>query len=224
MQGIALTDLSQIISYKYYVKYPFSEGPTNDKNHPAVDLGFYHFKEYNTDIGHPIQAFLPGKVVEALDNRYPYGNMILIETPLTDISPDLIAKIKIPTPYSDAEIKTRSTCQPDQSQISWSQTDKSIYILYAHMQNPSALKAGDAVSCGEVIGAVGATGHAVAGNEHLHLEIREGPSDAKFGVIADYDASATTEERYNYCIWALSEVFQPIDPTLFWASSSNQDQ
>ena len=224
LQGIALSDLRLITSNPFYFKYPFSEGPSGDKNHPAVDLGFYHFKSFSTDAGFPIQALLPGKVVEVLDNRFPYGNMILIETPLQDLSPELQALIKIPQPYPDEEIKTHSTCQPDQSRISWSDTAKSIYSLYAHMQAPSTLKPGDIVQCGELIGAIGASGNSSTNIEHLHLEIRIGPADAKFGTISDYLSSSTPEERYNYCIWALSEIFLPINPTLFWDPANVQGQ
>ena len=232
LQGIELSDLWRITSNTYRFKYPFSEGPSEDKNHPAVDLGFYNTKvlknylgeELTTDDGFPIQALLPGKVVEVLDDRYPYGNMVLIETPLTAISPDLLAKIQIPQPYSGEEIKAHSPCAQDQTPISLSKNSKSIYTLYAHMQNPSALKAGDEVQCGELIGAIGATGNSAVSIEHLHLEIRVGPSDAKFGVISAYISSSTEEERYNYCIWALSEVFQPIDPSSLWSSSSKSSQ
>jgi murein DD-endopeptidase MepM/ murein hydrolase activator NlpD len=219
LRGIPLSDLNGITSNPFTLKYPFSEGPTDSPNHPAVDLGFYHYLSLNSDVGFPIQAILPGNVVEALDNRYPYGNMILIETPLNRLSPEFITSLKIPEPYSDQEIKTRSTCQPDQTRIQWSQTDQSIYVLYAHMQNPPVQKAGDEIKAGDLLGGIGASGHAAVGGEHLHLEVRVGPSAAKFGVISDYLSSSTSEERYNYCIWALSEVFVPIDPSLFWNST-----
>ena len=220
LQGIELSDLRLITSYAYSFKYPFSEGPDNDKNHPAVDLSFYQFKQFTTVIGHPIQAILPGKVVAITDNRYPYGNSIMIETPLDRLSPELIAQMKIDSPYSDEEIKAQSPCQPDQTRIPWSQTAQSVYALYAHMQSASPFRPGDEVNSGEVIGAVGASGHAVAGNEHLHLEVRVGPANAKFGTISDYLSTSTDEERYNYCIWALSEIFLPINPTLFWDPTS----
>lgn len=224
LQDIALGDLRLITSYAYSFKYPFSEGPEDDKNHPAVDLSFYQFKSWNTVVGHPIQAMLPGKVIASENDVYPYGNSILIETPLDQLSPDLISQMQIGKPYSEEEIKARSSCQPDQSKISWSQTQKSVYTLYAHMQSPSPFKPGDEVKSGEVIGAVGASGHAVVGNEHLHLEVRVGPSDASFGTMSDYIYSATDEERYNYCIWALSEEFLPINPSLFWTSSNSSGQ
>jgi murein DD-endopeptidase MepM/ murein hydrolase activator NlpD len=224
LQGIPLSDLAGITSDPFNLKYPFSEGPTDAQNHPAVDLAFFHYKTLNSDVGYPIEAILTGKVVEALDNRFPYGNMVLIETPLDRLAPDLIKQMRIPQPYSDDEIKIRSTCQPDQTRISWSQSSQSVYVLYAHMLNPPTVTAGDEVQAGEVLGGIGASGHAAIGNEHLHLEIRVGPANAKFGVISEYLSSSTTEERYNYCIWALSEIFLPINPSLFWAPTSNQGQ
>ena len=224
LQDIELSDLRLITSYAYSLKYPFSEGPDDDKNHPAVDLSFYKFKDWTTVVGHPIQAILPGKVVTVTNDVYPYGNSVMIETPLSWLSPDLIDRMQIGKPYSLDEIAARSPCQPDQTKIAWSQTEKSVYSLYAHMQSPTTYKVGDEISGGKIIGAVGATGHAVVGNEHLHLEVRVGPSNASFGTLSEYISSATDEERYNYCIWALSEVFLPINPSNFWVQSSNSGQ
>jgi murein DD-endopeptidase MepM/ murein hydrolase activator NlpD len=228
LQGFALNNLNSIISNPYTDKYPFSEGPAGDKNHPAVDLGFYSTKpipsyngpELSTDDGLPIQALLPGKVVETVDNLFPYGNMVLVETPLDQLSPDLLAKLNIPDPYSQAELDNRFPCQKDQTTITWSVRSRSLYVLYAHMKSPSTLQKGDLVQCGEVVGAIGATGNSSESIEHLHLEIRVGPSDANFRTISDYISSATPDERYNYCIWALSEVFRSIDPALFWKSGT----
>ena len=216
LQAIDLSDLRLITSNPFIFKYPFSEGPDGDKNHPAVDLGFYSFKSLTTDDNHPIQALLPGNVATIANNRFPYGNMVMIETPLDSLSPDLIKQLQISKPFSEDEIKTRSSCQPNQTRISWSTSSKSIYTLYAHMKNPPTLHPGDQVQCGEVVGAIGATGNSSVSIEHLHLEVRVGPSNAKFGTISAYGTDSTDEERYNYCIWALSEVFQPVNPSLFW--------
>jgi murein DD-endopeptidase MepM/ murein hydrolase activator NlpD len=232
LQGIAMDDLRLITSYDYSVKYPFSEGPENDKNHPAIDFGFYSSKgipsysgpELHTDDGFPIQALLPGKVVETVNNLYPYGNMILIETHLDALDPALLAKLNLPQPYPQSELDLHNPCAKDQLPISWSPSSRSIYTLYAHMKNPSSLKTGDLVQCGEVVGAIGATGNTSESIEHLHLEIRVGPSDARFGTISTYISTSTEEERYNYCIWALSEEFQSIDPSLFWNTGSGSDQ
>lgn len=219
LQAIDLSDLRLITSNPFIFKYPFSEGPDGDKNHPAVDLGFYSFKGLTTDDNHPIQALLPGTVAAIANNRFPYGNMVMIETPLDSLSPDLIKQLQIGKSFSDDEIKTRSACQPDQTRISWSASSKSIYTLYAHMKNPPTLQLGDQVQCGEVIGAIGATGNSSVSIEHLHLEVRVGPANAKFATISAYGADSTDEERYNYCIWALSEVFLPVNPSLFWETN-----
>lgn len=224
LQGIGIEELYLITSNSYNFRYPFIEASGNNYNHTGLDLAFFKFKEFDSVLGHPIQAVLPGKVVESLDNRWPYGNMIMIETPLDALSLDYLAQIPLPTPYAESEIQSRSNCQPDQTRIPWSQTEKSIYIVYAHLQTPSIFKAGDTVLGGQVIGAVGSSGNAVVGAEHLHLEVRIGPSVAKFGVISDYMPTSTNEERYNYCIWALSEVFQPIDPSLLWKNPGEAGQ
>jgi murein DD-endopeptidase MepM/ murein hydrolase activator NlpD len=224
LQGIIFDDIRFITSYAYSVKYPFSEGPEGDKNHPAIDLGFFrssqipHYTgpELSTDDGFPIQSVLPGKVVETVEDLYPYGNMILIETPLDSLTPEFLAKLNIPEPLSKEEKEIRFPCDRNQTPISWSDTSRSLYILYAHMKEPSTLSAGTQVQCGEVIGAIGATGNTSVSVEHLHLEMRVGPSNAKFGTISAYISSSTEEERYNYCIWALSEEFQSIDPALLW--------
>jgi len=224
LQGIAVEDLYLITSQPYKFDYPFVEASGSNYNHTGLDLAFFKFEKFSTVLGHPIQAVLPGTVVESLADRWPYGNMIMIETPFILLSPEYLARIPLLTPYTESEILARSTCQPDQRKISWSQTDSSIYIVYAHMQNPSPFSTGDIVSTGQVIGAVGSSGNALVGAEHLHLEVRIGPSDAKFGTISDYKPSSTQEERYNYCIWALSEVFQPIDPALLWKSQGAPGQ
>lgn len=224
LQGIGVDELYLITSNPYNFQFPFVEASGTNYNHTGLDLAFFKFKEFASILGHPIQAVLPGKVVESLDNRWPFGNMILIETPLEALSPEFLASIPLPAPFSENEIQSRSKCQPDQTRISWSQTQKSIYILYAHMQAPSSYKTGDIVNSGQVIGEVGSSGNAVVGAEHLHLEVRVGPSNAKFGVISDYLPTSTEEERYNYCIWALSEVFQPIDPSLLWKNLGEAGQ
>ncbi|MHC1740853.1 MAG: M23 family metallopeptidase [Anaerolineaceae bacterium] len=232
LQGIPLSDLHLITSNPYVFNYPFNEGSGNNKNHPAIDLGFYTTKsiqayqgpELNTDDGFPIQAILPGKVVNISNNKFPYGNMIMIETPLQLLSPDLIATLQMRKPYTDEDIKLHSTCQPDQTRISWSVSSQSVYALYAHMKDTPVFQPGDKITAGEILGGIGATGNSNASIEHLHLEVRVGPSNAQFGTISTYISTASEEERYNYCIWALSEVFLPINPALFWDPSNSQGQ
>lgn len=216
LTGIETSELRLVTSNPFIFKYPYVEASGSDYNHTGIDLAFFKFKDFSTILGHPIQAVLPGKVVEALSDRWPYGNMILIETPISRLSKEYLASLALPAPFAASEISGHSSCQPDATRIAWSNTDTSIYIVYAHMQSPSPFKAGDEVDARDIIGAVGHSGNALVGAEHLHLEVRVGPSDAQFGTISDYKPDSTEEERYNYCIWALSEVFQPIDPTTLW--------
>lgn len=232
LANITLEDLRYITSNPFILKYPFREGVGDFKNHPAIDLGFYHTSTIphytgdplNTDDGYPIQALLPGKVVALTDDRFPYGNMLMIETPVETLAPELLAQIQLPDPLTEEDIQQHSPCDQSLPKLTWDDNHRSIYALYAHMKDSLTLKVGDTVTCGQIIGAIGATGNSSENIEHLHLEIRVGPSDAQFGTIA-YSSNtdiATDQERYNYCTWALSEEFYPIDPALFWSSASSQ--
>lgn len=207
--GIGLNELYAITSN------PFNPGSAfSDTGHPAVDLAFFTFKNFSTMRGLPVQSLLPGKVVVVVSNRFPYGNMIMIETPLSSLSPDLLKVIPIPTPIPEENIELFSTCSKDMLPIDWSEGIKSIYILYSHLETKPEFKAGDLIACGQQIGAVGISGNSIA--EHLHLEMRIGPSSARFGTISMYTEDATPEERYNYCIWSISGRFQAVDPSSFW--------
>lgn len=214
LQDISLEDLHSITSQGFKSPSPFL-----DDGHPAVDLAFFTFEDLPSMLGHPVQAILPGKVVQVLDNRYPYGNMILIETSLELLPENILPMAAYPTPIPAENVAMFSPCTQDplysaMTPIEMSTDTRSLYTLYSHLKDKPALKTGDLVACGQTIGAVGITGNSVA--EHLHLEIRIGPAEARFNSLAMYQPDATTEERYNYCIWSTSGRFQPIDPALFW--------
>jgi murein DD-endopeptidase MepM/ murein hydrolase activator NlpD len=189
----------------------------SDTGHPAVDLAFFSYKEFPTLRGHPVQALLPGKVILVVHDRFPYGNMVLIETPLDQISASLLDSLTLPTPIPQENITRFSTCEKEAVPITWDSTRKSLYTLYAHLENDPVVQAGDQVNCGQVIAAVGLSGNTVA--EHLHIEVRIGPADAHFSTIAMYTEDATLQERYNYCIWSISGNFQAIDPAKFWSGN-----
>ena len=87
---------------------------------------------------------------------------------------------------------------------------RSLYILYAHLENEIELQPGDWVTCGQAIGTVGSSGNAL--NPHLHFETRVGPAAMRFSSMAHYDNSATLEEMSSYCLWRISGLFQMIDP------------
>lgn len=214
LADIELSELQSITSQGFSSPSAFV-----DDGHPAVDLAFFTFEDLPSMYGHPVQAVLPGTVVMAIEDRFPYGSMILIETPLEWLADDLLPMNAIPTPIPDGNIDMFNPCTHDPlytglAPIEMSNQSRSLYTLYSHLLQKPTYEPGDMVGWGEVIGAVGLTGNTVA--EHLHLEMRIGPSDAKFNSFAMYKPEATIEERYYYCSWSTSGRFQPIDPAQFW--------
>ncbi len=213
LQGIERSQLRLITSYAFITPDNYVES-----GHPAIDFSFYQFEnnltgeKYTTFANFPVQAILPGKVILIENDRFPYGYMVLIETPFTQISADFSPAITTPTPLPPSAYSTDERCPVAGAQVSYDPTAKSIYTLYAHLASLPLVKTGDTVACGQLIGYAGKTGHAA--EDHLHLEVRIGPAHAQFGSIGAYHSSNTAEERYNYCIWALSGIFQAIDPAI----------
>jgi murein DD-endopeptidase MepM/ murein hydrolase activator NlpD len=159
--------------------------------------------------GHPVQAVVPGKVAAAIRDRFPYGNAVLIETPLEELPSGWLDEGGFPTLAPTLQPLPALTC-PTAQPLDWDFTTRSLYTLYAHLQEPPALERGETVACGQALGAIGASGNAL--NPHLHLETRLGPSGARFESLAHYDASASPEEMENYCTWRVRGVFQMFDP------------
>jgi murein DD-endopeptidase MepM/ murein hydrolase activator NlpD len=180
--------------------------------HPGVDIAFYRYKNYIGIEGVPVVAAVDGKVASVLSNKYPYGNAIIIETPIESISQKLLSSLQppvlVPTVVPDSSLNC-PTVQSD-TNLTLDPTKRSIYVLYAHLKESPTLKIGDHVSCGQEIGEVGNTGD--SSNPHLHFETRIGPSGAVFLVMRHYDNHATIEEMHNYCVWRVSNEFEVFDP------------
>jgi murein DD-endopeptidase MepM/ murein hydrolase activator NlpD len=206
LDGLDFDQLNQIISNPF--KMP---DPEWDDGHPGVDLAFYDFGDLKTMVGLPIHAVLGGTVAAVVDNRNPYGNMMIIETPLTTVPSGWVESVPIPT-LAPTQVSNGSLTCPDSGPSPTFDTSgaRSLYLLYAHMENPPQFKVGDAITADEVIGNVGDTGQ--SSGPHLHFETRIGPADARFTTIAHKDTSATPEEMYNYCVWRISFWFEPFDP------------
>ena len=214
LKDIELHDLHSITSQGFTPPAPYQ-----DDGHPAVDLAFFTFEEMTSMLNHPVQSILSGRVAMVISDRFPYGNAILIETPLERISPAMLGSLSLPTPIPQQNIDIIQPCVSnplfkDMEPIRMSDSEKSIYILYAHLIEPPTFKVGDEITCGEGIGKAGNSGNSAA--EHLHLESRVGPSEAQFNLFSTYDPESTVIERWNYCIWVSSGKFQPIDPTMLW--------
>ena len=163
---------------------------------------------------------------EELDHDIEYhekGGMILIETPMEMLPDGILPPGVLPTPIPADNIALFDPCAQnplfeDMPSIQMDVQHRSVYSLYSHLKDKPAFQVGDMVTCGQTVGTVGITGNSVA--EHLHLEIRIGPSAALFDTFAMYQPDVTAEERYNYCIWSTSGRFQAIDPARLWEDQS----
>lgn len=180
LDGYTLTELPQIESQPF-----IAPRPGKDDGHHGVDFAHWQYKDRVTLEGVAVQAVLPGEVAGFSVEKYPYGNMIMVETPFEFLSPEVIAAFQI-------------------------QSGQSLYLLYAHLQAPSLFQPGESVDCGETIGKVGNSG--ASGNPHLHLETRVGPAGITFASMEYYKTTSTDEERANYESWRFSGEFILYDP------------
>ncbi len=165
--------------------------------------------------GLPVLAILEGQVALVMSGRFPYGNAVLVETPLDSLPPAWLEMLDLPPAPAEPQVSNALTCPTPAAPPEWDSEARSLYLLYAHLLEPPAIETGDSVSCEQVIGAIGDSGNAL--NPHLHLEVRVGPSGARFSGMAHYDASAKPEEMTAYCQWRVSGSFLTIDPLLLFS-------
>jgi murein DD-endopeptidase MepM/ murein hydrolase activator NlpD len=204
LPGYSRQNLLEAISNPYQPPRLGSDDP-----HQGVDLAVT--QDGIALAGNPIQAALVGRVAMILNDRFPYGNAVLIETPLRSLlAPNDDLRLAIPTPAPTLPAHPSLTCPAVKTTGGLSQQNRSLYLLYAHLSETAVLQPGDAVACGEYLGKIGQSGNAL--NPHLHLEARVGPSGARFSSMAHYTTSASAEEMGNYCLWRVSNQFQLVNP------------
>jgi murein DD-endopeptidase MepM/ murein hydrolase activator NlpD len=212
LEGVGQNDLSSHIVNPFHPPKPGSDDP-----HQGVDLADLIPGSGVARAGLGVRAVLAGRVASVIRDRFPYGNAILVETPLEGIPLGWLDALQMPTPAPTLLARSALTCPTPQAPQTWNLARRSLYLLYAHMQQAPELPPGKVVSCGEVLGAVGSSGNAL--NPHLHLEARVGPAGASFASMAHYDTSASPQEMRAYCDWRVSGLFQLIDPMRFFAAS-----
>lgn len=179
--GVQLDYLHKIISDPYRPPPPGS-----DDRHEGVDFSYYNLAGRKTFIaGVGIQSVLPGIVVAAITNSFPYGNFVIVETPHEWLPVMMQHRLDIPE-------------------------GASIYLLYAHMQSAPPVSLGEEIDSCQVIGKVGHSGNSTVA--HLHLEARRGGSGATFESMAAFQPTVTPEERANYKLWRTSGLFVHFDP------------
>jgi len=207
LEGETLSSITEILTQKFIM--PRSG---NDDGHQGLDFAFYRRNERVGIEGLKVHAALKGKIVAVINDRWPYGNAVIIETQLKSISPELLAQIQPPPLEPTVVPSPRVNCPPGDLPFSIDTEDRSLYLLYGHLLNPLPLIVGEEIECGQIIGEVGNSGY--SSNPHLHFETRVGPSGASFDSMAYYIVQSTVSERYNYCVWRVSNLFQLFDPML----------
>jgi murein DD-endopeptidase MepM/ murein hydrolase activator NlpD len=176
-----IEDLLEIISS------PYNPPPIGkDDRHQGVDFAYYNSGGRVSIEGEGVSAIFNGWVTASIENRLPYGNMIILETPYANLPLNLIDNLDI-------------------------NRGESIYHLYAHLSEPPIQKIGDWVLCGDLIGHVGKTGYNIP-VAHLHLETRIGPAGERFMEMAYYDTRANEKEMANYELWRLSGKYHHFNP------------
>lgn len=204
LYGFQISQLSDILTTGFDPPAPGGEG-----GHHGVDFAFYTYGAFTTMEGLPVQSVLEGAVAAVIDDRPPYGNMIIIETPLSSLPPswrEVIQSLPAQQPYQpDGRLACPTPATP------FPETDQSsLYILYAHLAEKPSFEVGNSIRCGQQIGLAGNSGY--SGNIHLHLEMRLGPSGVQFLHLAHYINNASTEEMANYCTWRIGPQFRLINP------------
>jgi len=207
LMGESLSELPEIITQLF--KMPRA---TQDDGHHGVDFAFYRRKELLSIDDLPILSAIDGEVVTVINDKYPYGNAIIIETLIDSISPILLEQLNLPSSQPTVVPDPKFNWTPGELPFQLSETSRSLYIVYAHLKYPANINVGDKVTCGQQIGQVGNTGD--SSNPHLHFETRVGPSGARFNSMAYYTAQSTQSERYNYIVWRVSNMFQLFDPMI----------
>lgn len=169
--------------------------PGREERHHGVDFAYYRFGDRDTMQGEPVQSILPGVVAMALEDRFPYGNTVIVETPLVNLPPELLETLE----YSP---------------------DESLYVLYAHLNLPPAVSLGETVQACQLLGEVGLTGNTDV--PHLHLETRIGPPGHVFESMLFYSTRATQQEMDNYVLWRTSGVFRHFDPMILLSAPTQE--
>lgn len=184
--------------------------PGRDDPHAGVDLADMIPGSRVAVSGRAVHAVLSGEVAAVVRDRFPFGNALIVETPLDALPASFLQALPVPTLAPTPAGKRALVCPAFKVPAAWDFSRRSLYLLYAHMQEDPAFQPGDKVQCGQALGKVGKSGNAL--NPHLHLEARVGPAGARLGSLSHYIDSATLEELSAYCTWATSGMFQVMDP------------
>jgi len=178
----SIDELAEIVSAPYDPPPPGKE-----ERHHGVDFSYYRRGERSSIEGVGIQALFPGKVAASLVDTFPYGNLVIIETPAVALPAWILERVELGL-------------------------DESLYTLYAHLGELPLVSLGEDVESCQLIGYVGLSGNAV--EPHLHLEARRGPAGVTFEGMSYYSTQTTEGERANYERWRTGGEFVHFNPML----------
>lgn len=165
---------------------PYRPPPTGrDERHHGVDFSHYLFGDLTTIKGVVVQSVMPGVTAATISDSFPYGNIAIIETPFIDLPDSLSVRLQI-------------------------KPGESLYVLYAHLEQPPMVALGEYIPACHPFGSVGKSGN--AGVTHLHFETRIGKSGAQFPAMSYYLEDVTPEEEQYYILWRTSGEFRHFDP------------
>jgi murein DD-endopeptidase MepM/ murein hydrolase activator NlpD len=185
-----ITELPEIIADPYD-----PPPPGREERHHGVDFSYYRRKDRLSILGEGIHSVFPGKVAAVVQDKYPYGNMVIIETTQGELPTWLVEELQITA-------------------------GESLYLLYAHMDKSPLPQLGEVVEACQSLGEVGKSGDFNV--EHLHLEARIGPGGTTFNGMAYYHTSTTVEERENYKLWRTSGEYRHFDPMILFSSAFDE--
>ncbi|PKO06724.1 MAG: hypothetical protein CVU41_05145 [Chloroflexi bacterium HGW-Chloroflexi-3] len=200
-----IENLVNMISNPYHPPKPGSDDPHQGVDFSVIDPGLRIALK-----GFAVQSILSGEVVMVMNDRFPYGNAIVVETPFRNLPVGWREKLASQTKPDLFGINPFLTCPAGWDQSDQENIDLSLYILYAHLDSLMAYTLSDQVDCGDEIGSIGDSGNALA--PHLHVEMRYGYSSGIEGSMAHYTVSADEQEMSNYCRWRVSGWFRLMDP------------
>ena len=205
VEGVKLENITSMIFNPYYPPAAGSDDP-----HQGIDLSDVDLDTQIAKTGLGVNSIINGQVVMVMNDRFPYGNAVLVESAFDSLPSGWQNTILNETAPASWGTNPALTCPSGWDQDPESNADPSIFILYAHLENPPEVTQGQLIKCGENIGRIGMSGNALA--PHLHIEIRYGPSSGLTDSMAHYDTSASLGEMSNYCRWRVSGWYRLLDP------------
>lgn len=206
------SELSNMISNPYHPPVQGSDDP-----HQGVDFSDVDNISKIALPGKEVRAILGGEVVSVMNDRFPYGNAILVATDEKNLPNGWKEDFMSPERLFAWESNTALTCPEGWNFPPGPKKQVRLYTLYAHLLDEPNYEIGENINSGDKIGAIGMSGNALA--PHLHIEVRYGYFPDFSGSMAHYDVSASLEEMSNYCRWRVSGWFRLIDPMQLFSTN-----